>query len=138
MATAVPATATSQTQLRVYSAFPMNHQNDFTGLAIHIRHDLMNQCANDALLQTNIRAGRIPNTVQVRSQLQKFVAAWSYPAALALNVPIHTCFQFRDLLQSGIPASFQLLRHQTILRVGKIILLLSSLHAIARCLEVSL
>jgi hypothetical protein len=35
----------------------MNDQNDFTGLAIHIRHDFMNQCANDALLQTNIRAG---------------------------------------------------------------------------------
>jgi hypothetical protein len=41
------------------------------------------------------------------------------------------------LLQSNIPSALQFLRHETILRIGSLILAFSSLCAIARCLQVT-
>ncbi len=49
---ALAAPTSRQTQLGMDAAFPVNDQDDFTGLRIYVDDHLANQCPNDALLET--------------------------------------------------------------------------------------
>ena len=48
-------------QFRVLAAGPVNQQDDLLALLIYIGDDLCDQDANDALLQTHVSGGQIPN-----------------------------------------------------------------------------
>ena len=61
--------ASRQSQLRMDAAFPVNDENDFTGGRIGIDDDFVNEGANEAFLQPDIRVRTMPHRVQIRRQI---------------------------------------------------------------------
>ena len=52
----LPASSSRHSQFGMHAAFPVNDQNDLTGLGIGIDDDFVNECSNEAFLQSDIRA----------------------------------------------------------------------------------
>src|SRR5213082_4201068 len=64
----------------MHAAFPVNDQDDLTGLGIGIDDDFVNECSNEAFLQSDIRVRISPDGLKVRSQILKFVSGWDQGA----------------------------------------------------------
>ena len=57
----LPPSSSRHSQFGMHAAFPVNDQNDLTGLGIGIDDDFVNECSNDAFLQTDIRVRMPPD-----------------------------------------------------------------------------
>jgi len=114
------------------AAFPVNDQNNFTGIGIDIHDDFVNEGSNEAFLQSDIRAGIPPDGLEVRRQILKFISGWDYDLAAAVHVLSNAFLDLVDTLQRLIPASFQFVRDEAIFRIGRIVLLLRSASRVPR------
>jgi len=92
----------------MHAAFPVNDQDDLTGLGIGIDDDFVNECSNEAFLQSDIRVRISPDGLKVRGQILKFVSGWDQGLTAAVRVLLDALLDFADTLQCGIPASLQL------------------------------
>lgn len=70
----LPASSSRHSQFGMHAAFPVNDQDDLTGLGIGIDENFVNQCSNEAFLQSDICARIVPDGLKVRSQIRKFVS----------------------------------------------------------------
>jgi hypothetical protein len=94
----------------MHRAFPVNDQNDFTGLGINIHDDFVNECSNEAFLQSDIRVRIAPDGLEVRCQTLAFVSSGDHGRTLAVHVLIAARLDLADALQCGIPAALPLVR----------------------------
>jgi hypothetical protein len=100
-----------QSQLGMRPAFPMNDEDDFTGVRIDIDDDFLDQGSDQAFLQPNISVRTFPDGIKVRRQIFKFLSGRDEDLRLILEVLVDPSFNFTDTLQRLIPASLQLVGH---------------------------
>jgi hypothetical protein len=138
----LPASSSRHSQLGMHAAFPVNDENDFTGLGIGIDDDFVNECANEAFLQPDIRVGIPPDGLEVRGQILEGVSGGDRGLMAAVHVLIDARLDLADPLQRRIPASLQLVGDQPILGIDGIVLFLRSacgvpcgFHLARPCLE---
>jgi hypothetical protein len=91
----------------MHRAFPVNDQNDFTGLGIDI-DDFVNECSNEASLQSGICVRISPDGVEACRQALELVSSGDHGRTPAVHVLIDARLDLADALQRGIPASLQL------------------------------
>jgi hypothetical protein len=121
----------------MHPALPVNDQDDLAGVGIYIHDDFLNECSNEAFLQSEIGVRTVPDGLQVRGQILELVSGGDYDLTLALDVPVDAVLDFSNMLQRLIPAPFQFVSHQAILGVGGIVLLLRSTSRVPRCLQLA-
>jgi hypothetical protein len=68
LSTILTAAPAAQLQLSMDTAFPMNGQNECPLFSIYICDNFVNQCPHNALFQSDIGVGAIPNRFQVTGQ----------------------------------------------------------------------
>jgi hypothetical protein len=98
-------------QFGMHAAFPVNDQDDLTGVGIGIDDDFVNECSNETFLQAHIRLRIPPDGLEVRCQRLEFFSGWHHGLTAAVHVSIEALFDLADTLQRGIPASLQLVSH---------------------------
>lgn len=79
-------------------AFPVNDENDFARLGIHINNNFLNECAHEAFLQTEIRMRTPPDGLEVRGQTFECFSTWDHDLMAALHVLIDTRLDLADAL----------------------------------------
>jgi hypothetical protein len=104
----LPASSSRHAQFGMNRAFPVNDQNDFTGLGIAIDNDFVNECSNEPFLQSDIRVRIPPDRLEVRCQSLEFFSSGDDGLTAAVHVLIDALLDLADTLQGGIPASLQL------------------------------
>ena len=92
----------------------------------------MNEGANEAFLQPDIRVRPMPHRVQVRRQIVEFFGGRDDDLTLTLDVVIDAGFDLADALQRLIPAPLQFVGHQSVVRVRRIVLLLRAARGVLR------
>ena len=107
----LPASSSRHSQFGMHAAFPVNDQNDLTGLGIGIDDDFVNECSNEAFLQSDIRVRIPPDGLEVRCQILEFVSGGDHGLTAAVHVVIDALLDLADTLQRRIPASLQLVGH---------------------------
>ena len=107
----LPASSSRHSQFGMHAAFPVNDQNDLAGLGIGIDDDFVNECSNDAFLQSDIRVRIPPDGLEVRGQILQFVSGGDHGLTAAVHVVIDARLDLADTLQRHIPASLQLVGH---------------------------
>src|SRR3989442_2442811 len=126
-----PATS-RQSQLGMGATLPVNDQDDFTGSRIDIDDDFVDQGSDEAFLQPNISVRTIPDGLKVGGEILEVLSCRNDHLALTLDVLIDTAFDLANTLQRLVPAPLQLLVDQSIIRVGRIELLLCSPRGVPR------
>jgi hypothetical protein len=116
----------------MHAAFPMNDQDDLTGLGISIDDDFVDECSNEAFLQSDIRVRIVPDGFEVRCQTLKFFSGGDHRRTAAVHVSIDALLDLVDTLQCLIPAPFQFVRHEAIIWVGRVVLFLRSARRVPR------
>lgn len=140
---AVTLTAPSawQAKARMGATDPMDDQDDLArsirGLGIDVGDDLANEGTYDTLLEACIGGWRIPDGLQIISQpgegYRRDVLAWNSTCVMDCNPG----FDLRLPGKRGIPSCLQLPGHQTVCRIGGVILPECPISIVARCLKVS-
>ncbi len=77
----LPTTSSREPQLGMDATFPVNDEDDFTRLRIHIDDDFVDQGADQAFLEPDIGMRAPPHGLQVRGQLVEFLARGTAPPA---------------------------------------------------------
>jgi hypothetical protein len=102
------ASSSRHSQFGVHAAFPVDDQNDLTGLGIGIDGDFVNECSNETFLHADVRVRIPPDGLEVRCQILEFVSGWDHRLTAAVHVLIDPLLDLADTLQRAIPASLQL------------------------------
>ena len=93
--TMLPASSSRQPQFGVDAAFPVNDQDDFTGIGIDIHDDFVNECSNETFLQPDIRVRTSPDRLQVRGQMLECFSGGDHVLTSAVDVLIDARLQSR-------------------------------------------
>ena len=72
----------------MHAAFPVNDQDDLTGLGIGIDDDFVNECSNEAFLQSDIRVRIPPDRLEVRCQMLECFSGGDHGLTAAVHVLI--------------------------------------------------
>jgi hypothetical protein len=105
----LPASSARHSQFGTNRAFPVNDQNDLTAsLGVGIDDDFVNECSNQAFLQSDIRVRIPPDRLEVRGQMLECFSGGNHGLTAAVHVLIDALLDLVDALQGGIPASLQL------------------------------
>jgi hypothetical protein len=128
----LPASTSRHSQFRMHAAFPVDDQNDLTGLGIGIDDDFVNECSNEAFLQSDIRVRIPPDGLEVRGQILEFFSGWDHGLTAAVHVSIDALLDLADTLQPRIPASLQFIRHEAMLWIGGVVLFVRSASGVPR------
>jgi hypothetical protein len=107
----LPASSSRHAQFGMHVAFPVNDQNDLTGLGIGVDDNFVNEGSNEAFLQSDIRVRILPDGLQVRGQIFEFFSGWDHGLMVIGHVSIDALLDLADTLQRAIPASLQLVSH---------------------------
>jgi hypothetical protein len=89
----LPASSSRYSQFGMNVAFPVNDQNDLTGISIDINDDFVNKCSNEAFLQSDIGVRVLPDRFDVRCKILKVFSGWRHH----LTAAIHKIDPFLDL-----------------------------------------
>jgi hypothetical protein len=122
----------------MHAAFPMDDQHDLRRFGVHVGDDFVDQRSHDALLQTRVAARIVPYFIQIGGQLPQFATVRNNRQTSGRLMAGDALFQFLNLLQCLIPATFQFLGHEPIVRVGGLVLLLRTAGRIAGRFQIAL
>src|SRR4029077_20793487 len=105
----------------VNAADPMNDQNDLGCLRIDISDYLMNDGANDTLLQPRIGRGISPDSLEIRRESGE--RSWiGDGGGIGGIMGSDFAFDLRHAVGGLIPTRLQFASHQPIDRVGSVVL----------------
>lgn len=138
MRTVLTASSVWDAQLGVHATTPMNDEHDFTGTAIHIRHDFVDQRTHNAFLEPCIRVWAIPDGLQLASEISELIGGGRWQARRDADLLRDVSFDVAHMLEGVIPSALQFIRDETVLRICRVVLLLRPVRGIAGRLEISL
>jgi hypothetical protein len=106
-AVALPTPALGQAQLAVGATHPVDDENDLGGRVVDIGHDLVDQSAHDALLDTCIGRRRRPGSLQIGGERRKrrWISGRHRPCSV---VGGNLAFHLRGMGKRLVPASTDL------------------------------
>jgi len=104
----LPASSSRHSQFGMHAAFPVNDQDDLTGLGIGIDDDFVNECSNEAFLQSDIACGFLQTVSRSAARFSNSSRVGTRGLTAAVRVLLDALPDFADTLQCGIPASLQL------------------------------
>jgi hypothetical protein len=128
----LPASSSRQSQFRMHAAFPVNDQHDFGGVGRDIHDDFLNECPDEAFLQSDICVGIRPDGLEIRGQGFKRFSSGDHDVTATVHVLVDAVFDLVDTLQRLIPASFQFIRHEAIVRISRVVLFVRSASRVSR------
>ena len=114
----------------------MNDEEDFTRLRIHVHDHFLEQGPDQTLLETYISVRAIPHSLQVGGQIFELLSRGCRDLLLPQEMLIDALFDLVDALQGLVPAPLLFVSHQTVFRVGRVVLLLCALRDVARRLQI--
>jgi hypothetical protein len=132
------ATPVSQSQLGMDAAFPVNDEHERSLVSIQVRDNFVDQRSHDSLLQSCIRAVAIPHRLSIAAQDLEILSCGSSDRNPLTIVLVDPLFYILHASQRFIPPPLQLIGNQPILRIGQIILFLSTLSRVNGGLPFSL
>src|SRR5215472_3865313 len=116
---------------------PVDDQNDLGRLRINIGDHLMDNGANNTLLQTRVSGGGGPDGLEVRSERSERYRSGD-GRAVGSVVSGDLVFDLRDACKRLVPARLQFASHEAIGGVGGVVLPEGAIGCIARCFEIAL
>ena len=131
LSAALASPAARQAHFRMHAAFPMQSKNELSMRAVHIDHDLLNQCAHYALLQPCAGGGIMPDRLQLVGQLVEVLAGNFWAMIDLCAVFLYACLYLAQVLQGQVPAALQFCGDEAVFRVRCVILPLRALCGIA-------
>src|SRR5690349_8023354 len=119
------------------TADPMNDQNDLGCLRIDISDYLMDDGANDTLLQPRIGQGISPDSLEISRERGE--RSWiGERGGIGGIMGSDFAFNLRHTRERFVPTSLQFASHKPVGRVGSVVLPEGAIGCIARRLEIAL
>ena len=119
--TCLPTSSSWRAQLAVDSALPMNDERNLTSFGVDIDNNFFDESADDALLQAHVGLGGVPRPRQIGTECPEVISVW---LDLLLDLrPFNARFDLIHLLQSSVPATFELGDNEAVLGVDGVVLL---------------
>lgn len=98
VAAILPASASREPQFCVDTTLPMNHEDDFSRVRIHVHDHFMDQGADQTFLQPHIRVRAIPHRLQVGRELLELLSRRCRDLSFPVEVLIDARFDLVDAL----------------------------------------
>ena len=131
MATVLASTTSGNRQFGVNTAFPVNHQLNGTSTRINVRQNLFDHGSEDALLESNVGVGMVPELFQFSGQHHQFLLRRQFRFSALSLLFLDPRLQLAESLQSLIPPTFQFIGDQPVFWIHCVKLLLCMLCGVA-------